>query len=63
MLKLGARVLVKGREGMVVARTHADDTLYDVRFPDGSMTTYLPLAEIDASGPGAIREGGAAAGP
>jgi len=46
MLKLGTRVRARGKEGMIVARTLSADTLYDVRFNDGTVTKYLDGAEL-----------------
>jgi len=46
-LKLGTWVRVKGRDGMVVARTLSSEMLYDVRFPDGSVTNYLHAADLE----------------
>ncbi|WP_207483561.1 hypothetical protein [Arenibaculum pallidiluteum] len=47
MIKLGTRVRVRGREGMLVARTLSSETLYDVRFPDGTVTKYLRAVDLE----------------
>ncbi|WP_207478146.1 hypothetical protein [Arenibaculum pallidiluteum] len=46
-LKLGTRVRVGGRMGMIVARTLDADSYYDVRFEDGSVTKYLRGHDLD----------------
>jgi hypothetical protein len=47
MLALGRSVTIKGRQGLVVARTFENDPRYDIRFSEGNVIKYVTEEEID----------------
>ncbi len=51
MIGLGSRIRYGGRDGMVVAKTLGAEPLYDLRFSDGSVTTYVTGSEVEVVAP------------
>jgi hypothetical protein len=47
MLALGRTVNIKGRSGLVVARTFENSPRYDIRFTEGNVVKYVREEEID----------------
>ncbi len=46
MVRLGTRVKVQGRDGVVIGRVVSGNPTYDVRLPDGSMLKNVPERDV-----------------
>ncbi len=47
MYRLGSRVRVRGKEGVLIGRLLLANPSYDVRMADGTLLKYIPEAEIE----------------